>query len=485
MPRTNVPRVAHVLKSAAILLVALGVSLLASQMGLNKESIVLIFLLGTMLITVATPGYLYGLVASMIHVFLFNYLFTQPVHTFLISSSNDVMLMIVFFIASIVCGTITSRLNRQREISEGNARTAQLLQKVSEGFLQVTGEKAIVMQGIAYLKEHANLDCSVTLYTGKNYPHDDTARDGDAYSVRITGVARDAGTLTAQCINPPTFQQELLIKAVAAQMAIALDRDSFYTEQEKIRLAMERERLRSTLLRAVAHDLRSPLTVLAGASGLLSSNMPELTGPEKTKLAKDIHEEVIWLTDLVENILSMTQIQESRLFLRREEEVVDDVVNEAVKHVSPLMQDRQLSVTLPEDVVTAPMDIKLIAQVIINILNNAVRHTPPGSTISLTASRTEKDVVFEVCDDGPGIDPAILDTMFEGFVQKNSKVSDGQRGLGLGLAICKAVVAAHGGTIKADNRPEGGARFVFTLPSDTALPEERKHHGPGLDNPYH
>jgi two-component system sensor histidine kinase KdpD len=269
-----------------------------------------------------------------------------------------------------------------------------------------------------------------------------------------------------------TFQQELLLKAVAAQMAIALDRDSFYIEQEKIRLAMERERLRNTLLRAVAHDLRSPLTVLAGASGLLAGSIQVLTDPEKAKLAKDINEEVIWLTDLVENILSMTQIQESRLFLRRQEEVVDDAVNEAVKHVSPLLQGRKLSVTLPEEVVTAPMDIKLVTQVIINLLDNAARHTPPGCAVTLNVIPTEKEVTFEVCDDGPGIDPAIQDTLFEGFVQKSIKVEDGQRGLGLGLAICQAVVSAHGGTIKAENRSEGGSRFVFTLPVTVTTNED-------------
>ncbi len=457
------PKAAYVLKSAAILLATLGCSLLVSQMGVNKESILMIFLLGTVLVHVATPGYWYGLTTAAIHVLIYCYLYAVPLQSFSVSSPSDMMMLATFFVTSFLCGTITNRLTLQREISENNARTAKRMQQVTEGFLQVTGEKAIVLQGIHYLKEHADLVCDVALASGTAYPQA-AAPAGIFYAVPITGVSRTLGTLNAYPNRTITFQQELLLKAVAAQMAIALDRDSFYIEQEKIRLAMERERLRSTLLRAVAHDLRSPLTVLAGASGLLSNNIQDLTDPEKAKLAKDIHEEVIWLTDLVENILSMTQIQESRLFLRREEEVVDDAVNEAVKHVSPIMQERRLFVTLPEDVVTAPMDIKLVAQVIINLLDNAARHTPPGSTITLTVTPAEKEVVFEVCDDGPGIDPAILDTMFEGFVQKSSKVLDGQRGLGLGLAICKAVVAAHGGTIQAENRLEGGARFVFTLP---------------------
>jgi two-component system sensor histidine kinase KdpD len=432
-------------------------------MGVNKESILMIFLLGTVLTHVATPGYWYGLTTAAILVAVYSYLYAVPLDSFSVSRPGDIMLLVAYFITSFLCGTITNRLTLQREISENNARTAKQMQQVTEGFLQVTGEKAIVMQGIRYLKEHAGLDCGVTLHSGTAYPQA-ASPAGVFYAVPITGVSKTLGTLNAYPSGHISFAQELLLKAVAAQMAIALDRDSFYTEQEKIRLAMERERLRSTLLRAVAHDLRSPLTVLAGASGLLSSNIQILTDPEKAKLAKDINEEVIWLTDLVENILSMTKIQESRLFLRCQEEVVDDAVNEAVKHVSPLLQGRKLSVTLPEEVVTVPMDIKLVAQVIINLLDNAARHTPPGCAVSLAVIPAEKEVIFEICDDGPGIDPAILNTLFEGFVQKSYKVLDGQRGLGLGLAICQAVVSAHGGIIQAENRPEGGSKFVFTLP---------------------
>lgn len=457
------PKAAYVLKCAAILLATLGFSFLASQMGVNKESILMIFLLGTVLAHVVTPGYWYGLTTAAVLVAIYCYQYAVPLQSFSVSKPSDIMLLVTYFITSFLCGTITNRLTLQREISENNASTAKQMQQVTEGFLQVTGENAIAMQGIRYLKEHAGLECAVSLDSGMAYPQA-ASPAGVFYAVPITGVSKTLGMLNAYPTGHITFQQELLLKAVAAQMAIALDRDSFYIEQEKIRIAMERERLRSTLLRAVAHDLRSPLTVLAGASGLLSGSIQVLTDPEKAKLAKDINEEVIWLTDLVENILSMTQIQESRLFLRRQEEVVDDAVNEAVKHVSPLLQGRRLSVTLPEEVVTAPMDIKLVAQVIINLLDNAARHTPPGSAVSLDVIPTEKDVTFEVCDDGPGIDPDIQETLFEGFVQKSYKVLDGQRGLGLGLAICQAVVSAHGGTIKAENRPEGGSRFVFTLP---------------------
>ncbi len=457
------PKAAYVLKSAAILLATLGSSLLASQMGVNKESILMIFLLGTVLTHVVTPGYWYGLTTAAILVAVYSYLYAIPLESFSVSRPGDIMQLAAYFITSFLCGTITNRLTRQKEISENNASTAKQMQQVTEGFLQATGEKAIVMQGIRYLKEHAGLECDVTLHSGMAFPQA-ASPAGVFYAVPITGVSTTLGMLNAYPSGHITFQQELLLKAVAAQMAIALDRDSFYTEQEKIRMAMERERLRSTLLRAVSHDLRSPLTVLAGASGLLSCNIQVLTDPEKAKLAKDINEEVIWLTDLVENILSMTQIQESRLFLRRQEEVVDDAVNEAVKHVSPLLQGRKFSVTLPEEVVTAPMDIKLVSQVIINLLDNAARHTPPGCAVSLAVIPSEKDVTFEVCDDGPGIDPAIQDTLFEGFTQKSSKVLDGQRGLGIGLAICQAVVSAHLGTIQAENRPEGGSRFVFTLP---------------------
>jgi two-component system sensor histidine kinase KdpD len=227
---------------------------------------------------------------------------------------------------------------------------------------------------------------------------------------------------------------------------------------------MERERLRSTLLRSVAHDLRTPLTALTGASSLLADQYAQLSGEERKKLAADISEEMVWLGNLVENILNMTRISEGQLALHKQEEVVDDVVNEALTHMSRNLQNRRVDVLLPDEVITLPMDGRLIVQVLINLLDNAVKHTPQGGAIGLTVRVEQRNAVFELTDNGSGIDEVVKDTLFDGFVTGRSTVVDGKRGMGLGLAICKAVVEAHGGRIWAQNQPAGGARFVIELP---------------------
>jgi two-component system sensor histidine kinase KdpD len=229
---------------------------------------------------------------------------------------------------------------------------------------------------------------------------------------------------------------------------------------------MERERLRSTLLRSVAHDLRTPLTALTGASSLLADEYDKLSTEEQKKLAADISEEMIWLANLVENILNMTRIGEGQFVLHKEDEVVDDVVNEALSHMSRILENRHLEVSLPDEVVSLPMDGKLVVQVLVNLLDNAVKHTPPDSGIGLKVCVIENDAIFEVCDNGSGIDADIMDKLFDGFTPQKNKIVDGKRGMGLGLAICKAVVEAHGGKIRAENQPAGGARFVFTLPME-------------------
>ena len=354
-----------------VVLFALAVtcSLLAASLGINKESLIMVYLLGVLFITVSTSSYVCGILSAVAAVLAFNFLFTAPLYTFAISSRNDIVLLVFFLVTAIVCGRVTSRLQQQMELAAKNERAAQELYRVK-------------------------------------------------------------------------------------------------SEQEEIRLAMEQERLRSTLLRSVAHDLRTPLTALSGAGHLLADNYDSLSGEERVKLASDISEEIVWLTNLVENILSMTRINDGQLVLRKDEEVVDDVVSEAIGHMKRLMGNRQFRVSLPDQVVTAPMDGRLIVQVLTNLLENAIRHTGPEAEILLTAHVDGAFLEFMVSDQGCGIDPEVRDRLFDRFVSLDRGVVDGRPGIGLGLAICRAIVEAHGGTIRAEDNQPHGARFLFTLPME-------------------
>ncbi|MEG1604601.1 MAG: ATP-binding protein [Clostridia bacterium] len=454
-----------IVKTLMVLGVATALSLWQTVPGIGRESVILIYLLGVLFVNILTYGYLYSLIASIASVMLLNYFFTRPQYTFLISSAEDVMLLGFFLITSVVSGTVTTNLQRQMALSHKNEMTARLLYEVSAGFVHATGESSIAQRGIGYIREHTGCESRVTL---DKATYGDPPKDaGVAESLAIPGASRTLGTLTVYHKPGEAHSElagELIVHTVLTQLGIALDREYTYREREEIRVAMEREQLRSTLLRAVAHDLRSPLTALSGASALLADNYDHLTDQERRRLASDLSEEIVWLTNLVENILNMTRVSDNFLSLSKQDEVVDDVASEAVGHMRRLLNDRVLRVKLPDEVVVVPMDGRLITQVLINLIDNAVKHTSPGDTIELRVQAGEGVVTFVVEDSGEGINDKVKDTLFEGFVTLERRVTDGKRGIGLGLAIAKSVVEAHGGEIHAENRKEGGARFTFTLP---------------------
>jgi two-component system sensor histidine kinase KdpD len=226
---------------------------------------------------------------------------------------------------------------------------------------------------------------------------------------------------------------------------------------------MEREHLKSNLLRSVGHDLRTPLTGIAGSSSYIAEKSESLDRKSIGHMASEINEQAVWLTMLVENILNMTRIDNGRLTVSKQTEVVDDVVNEAVSHVIGL-SDHKLGIMLPSELVAIPMDGRMIVQVLVNLLDNAVKHTPKGSSIELAVAKKGDKVEFSVADSGPGISPALAENLFEAFAASVENLSDGKKGIGLGLAICKAAVEAHGGTIQTGTSHLGGALFSFDLP---------------------
>lgn len=446
----------QVAKTVFVVGLATGCALLIGLFGVGNESIIMVFLLGVLFTAVLTSSRVWAIGAALLSVMLFNFLFTEPRYSFFIYRTNDLMLILFFLVTGIVSGTVASRLQSEMKLAGQNEHTARILYRIASGFLSVSGKESVVKMAESLVREYAGLECKIDL--GPN-----SVDEG----FEINGGSGTLGRLVLLDEAPPT-QQLLIVQAVCTQLGIALERETLVTDREKIRLAMEREQQRGMLLRSVAHDLRSPLTALSGAGNLLADNYNVLSDDERKKLASDISEEIVWLTDLVENILNMTRISEQKIVLHKQDEVIDDIIGEAVKHTERLLRDRHFEVRLPEEVVTAPMDGKLIAQVIINLLENAVRHTPPDSDITLTVQTGDK-LTVSVADTGGGIPEAIRGNLFERFVTQEDKIVDGRRGLGLGLAICKAIVEAHGGEIDVMDNVPTGAVFTFTLPMEEKL----------------
>lgn len=446
-----------------------ALALFGHAAGLNNDSIIMLYLLGVLFSSLFTRRYVFGLISAAAYALSFNYYFTVPRYSLWMLSSSDIIL-VFFFLAAAICGsTIMSRLTRQMLKASRNEATARMMYEITSKFVHITSKRNIIMNGIAYIQEHS--DCVAEARISGDSERYEGRWPADGQNTRVEyAIPGTSGAIGALIITRGggeiKTKDELLYTAVAAQIGAALEREDLYNEREKIRVAMEREKNRSTFLRAVAHDIRTPLTSLTGASTLLAEQFDALTGNEKRKLAADISEETAWLSNMVENILNMTRIDEGRLDIRRDFEVIDDVVAEAAKHMERLWDGRVLRVEYPCEVVALRIDGKLIAQVLINLFDNAVKHTKPGDEISLRISIDGQNAIFAVANPGENIPDEQKQNIFDMFTTSKGKSIDSRRGVGLGLSICRAVIEAHGGKIWVENNEPRGARFLFSLPME-------------------
>ncbi len=259
----------------------------------------------------------------------------------------------------------------------------------------------------------------------------------------------------------PTNLFSALVMIVISLMTSALTTKVKY--HEAIKAESEKERMRANLLRAVSHDLRTPLTTIYGSSTALLENRDALN-PQQERIVKGIQDDAQWLMRMVENLLSVTKIDSSGVKLRKTVIALDELMGSVVIKFKKRYPHQQLDLTLPEDLILVPMDPILIEQVLLNILENAVQHAEGMSQLSLTVTVRGKTVLFQVADDGCGIREDKLTRIFTGTYVGDSHVADGQkRNAGIGLSVCATIVHAHGGRISAKNRPEGGALLTFTL----------------------
>ena len=246
--------------------------------------------------------------------------------------------------------------------------------------------------------------------------------------------------------------------------------------QEQIRLEAEKEKMRGNLLRAVSHDIRTPLTSIMGAASVVLENYGELSDEKRMDFLKDIREESQWLIQIVENLLSITRIGDNggSASIDKQEEMVEEIVGSAVLKFRKRYPDVEVAVRLPEDPLLVPMDGILIEQVLVNLMENSVLHGKHTSKVEVSAEEEKDRVVFYVDDDGAGIRPSALPKLFEGtFRQGDEESCDSRRNMGIGLSVCMSIIRAHQGDMKAENRKEGGARLSFWLPMERGTDQWR------------
>ncbi len=237
------------------------------------------------------------------------------------------------------------------------------------------------------------------------------------------------------------------------------------SQLEKTKAKIEREKEINMLLRSISHDIRSPLTSIAGSASFLAENYGQIVKEDAVELLHNMEKDSRCLTQMVENILNMTRIQDGRLKIKKEKEVLDDLISEAVSRT--IKKDSPCRVIIENDseIILVPVDSRLILQVFTNIFENALKYTPKGTTVTVCTKLDEEKncAVVTIEDDGKGFSDDSVNRIFEPFYTTQTS-GDSSRGLGLGLPICKTIIEAHGGTISAENRKEGGTRFVIKLP---------------------
>lgn len=265
---------------------------------------------------------------------------------------------------------------------------------------------------------------------------------------------------------PVTFLFMLIISITISAMTTQIKtQGKVLLEREKLLMEAEKEKMRANLLRSISHDLRTPLTGIIGNTSAYIDNKDKLSDEEKLDIVTHINEDSNWLLNMVENLLSVTRIDERSMKITKSEESVEEVVAEAFSRLQKRLPHAQISVKVPENFLMIPMDAMLIEQVIINLLENAVVHANSKKPIEFTVTENANQVTFQVKDYGIGIAPERLSTIFDGTPYTSEQVSDMHKGIGIGLSICKTIIVAHSGTIHATNH-ENGCIFTFTLPKE-------------------
>lgn len=448
-----------ILSVIAIIVVATLLCTVLSEMGVENESLTMVYLIGVLLSTVLSKGYAYGLITAVFGLLSYNYFFTYPHFTMRINDIQDVIMMCFFFVTAIIGGVMSSKYKTQSQIARQNERVSLLMYEITESFVDLTGVENIVNTAMKFIDRLMGYDSEVNI-SGRTYRSSEKAVSSEhcGYCLPITGKSEQLGTITV--FAPPgsiTPDEDKIIKNIVYQTALVLDREAIYTEREKYRLDMETEQLKSTLLRSISHDIRTPLTGILGASTTIAENAATLDTSSVTGLARDIMEETEWLILTVQNILNMTRLSDNTLTLQKNTELADDLILQAITRISRVYSraSQVLSGQMPDELIFVNVDGPLFVSVLTNLLDNAFKHSVNHTKIIIRAYAKDECAVFEVIDDGEGIDEDIIGDIFGGFITGKSRIPDKGRGMGLGLSICKAVVEAHGGTIEAENTGNG------------------------------
>ena len=447
-----------------------------------------------------------ALLAAAVSAISFNFFFIEPRYTFIITKLQDIILISLYFLIGLFAGNLTAQIRQQEQLARRNVQRIMALYRLARETATAADLDAVLATAVTQLRQSFEAEVAILLApTGQltREPHGSSTLTIDDKEFSVATWAFDHGrpagrftdTLPAAAIHfvplrtpnrvagvvglqlPAqrhlTFEQELQLETFVNQIALVVERQLLDVAARQSALLQESERLHTTLLNSISHELRTPIATITGAISILRNHFNTTAETTRQALFDDVSDAANRLNHLVANLLDMSRLDAGRLQLKLDWCMINDVVGVAVQRLQPKLGQHPLTIDTPPDLPLVQMDFVLMEQVLINLLHNTATYTPAGTAIEISARLARGWLTLTIADRGPGIPADQLEKIFDKFYRVPGTATGGT---GLGLSICRGLVAAHGGELSAANRDGGGVAFTIKLPAALAPPPVKEAH---------
>lgn len=496
------------LKMTVVFGLASAIGLFFFTFGVSESNIITIYILGVLVLAMWSSGWIVSIISSLIAVLLFNFLFTEPRFSFEAYHRDYAMTFPIMFISGFITSSLTRKIKKQASeavrksyrtevlletnrklnyakslediITEGMSQVVKLVERPVT-FFEITNElitRSVMFQSDVLTDKgnkellarfHNSNERGVITWVANNNQQagmtTDAFPDASAYYVPIVSGGSVKGVIGIPLsieVPLPAFERHIL-NAIMNDFSFALDKWFLQKTAEEVKREAELEQMRADLLRGISHDLRTPLTSISGNADILLTSSDKITDEQKNQLYHDIYSNSKWLVQLVENLLAVSRLDEGKLTIEMQPEIMQDIMQEALLHVVHNETTHRISYQVEPVLVIAMMDARLLIQVLINLIDNALKYTPEGTEISLKAEEVDDYVKISISDTGLGIDDTLKSKLFEPFTTGKIHRSDSGRGLGLGLALCQSILQVHGSELTVEDNYPTGTIFSFIL----------------------
>ncbi|MEG0261202.1 MAG: sensor histidine kinase KdpD, partial [Lysinibacillus sp.] len=453
--------------------------------GVSESNIITIYILGVLVLAIWTSGWVVSIISSLVAVLIFNFLFTEPRFSIEAYHPDYPMTFLIMFISGFITSSLTRKVKEQAVVAVRKSYRTEVLLETNRKLQQAKSREEIITEGMSQIVklvdrpveffeiDHELILKSIFFRTASmttienqevaalfsnvsergvvswvaNNKHvagmsTDIFREANAYYLPIVSDGHVKGVIGIALSKEsplPAFERHIL-HAIINDFSFALDKWYLQKMNAEVVQEAELEQMQTNLLRAISHDLRTPLTSIAGNAEMLMTRGEQVKDTEKAQLYEDIYSNSKWLVQMVENLLAVSRLDDGQLAIELQPELVEDIIQEALSHVVRINNTHKITSLVEPELSFALMDARLIIQVMINMIENALMYTPTGSEIHLAAKEVGNSVHFSISDNGTGIEESLKAKLFEPFTTGKMQRSDSRRGLGLGLALCHTIL---------------------------------------------